>query len=92
MGYFAFMFSLPQPHPGQKNVLRSRKPGVLQFMGSQRVEHNQQLNNNSVSLAYQLQENPGLLDQQWQKKILFSPAPLKHEALRTAGSYAETDM
>ena len=73
-------------------MVRDMRPGVLQFMGSQRVEHNQQLNNNSVSLAYQLQENPGLLDQQRQKKILFSPAPLKHEALRTAGSYAETDM
>ena len=49
MGYFAFMFSLPQPHPGQKNVLRSRKPGVLQFMGSQRIGHDlgiEQNNNN----------------------------------------------
>ena len=64
-------------------------------MGSQRVEDNRHLNNNSVSLAYQLEENPGLLDQQQQKKILFSPAPpkdLKYGALRTAGSYAETDM
>ena len=63
-------------------------------MGSQKVEHNQWLNN-SVSFAYQLEESPGLRDQQWQKKIFFSPAPpkdLKRGALRTAGSYAETGM
>ena len=34
---------------GQKSLLRSRKPGVLQFMGSQRVGHDlgiEQNNNN----------------------------------------------
>ena len=49
MGFFAFIFSLSQPHPGQKSLLRSRKPGVLQFMGSERVGHDlgiEQKNNN----------------------------------------------
>ena len=44
MGYFAFMFSLPQPHPGQKSLLRScmkrdASPGSMHDTGCLGLVH-----------------------------------------------------